>query len=196
MKFKHPAILLLTALAGLAPLQGNAKKPSLPEVFETARTVYVECPDGDITSMKLDREDRNAILDLQDGIEDWARYTLSRSRLDADLILVVRKGRVWRDQPNSTSLPGSGTPIGHTPIQNPADASRGPNDSTSQDGFRREKDQLSVYTLQSNGKLKGPIWNDEMDRGLQSPSILLLQRLKAQVEKAYPSTPAKKRSTP
>ena len=195
---RNRAILsLLSAVAILWPVLAHAKKhPNVPEEFESAKTVFVETQEGDITDLNLDREDRKAILDIQDGFEKWGRYSLSRSRLDADLIVVLRKGRVWRDPSSNSTLPGSRTPSARPPLQNPADASTGPDGSTSQDGFRREKDRLGIYTLQSNGKLKGPIWSDEVDRGLESPGILLLQRLKSDVEKAYPGAPAKKQSTP
>jgi hypothetical protein len=198
MKRKPAYSLFLIVVACLSSAQSYAKKhPSLPEIFSTAQTVFVETRDGgDITDIKLDPDDRTAILDVQDGVQDWGRYTLSRSRHDADLILVVHKGRVWRDQPGPGS-PGVRTPAGqttgHVPLQNPADASQGPNSSNdSPDGYVHEKDELRVYTIQPNGKLKGPIWEGELERGLNGPDVLLLQRLKGEVEKAYPSTPAKK----
>lgn len=195
------ALPLLIACAALWPAQANAKKhPSLPEVFASAKTVFVESREGDITDIQLDTRDRNAILDLQDGIQDWGRYALSRSRLDADLILVVHKGRIWRTPPNGSNLPGatigSHSSTGHVPVQNPSDAS---NDSTTNnfpDGFTYEKDQLRVYTLQSDGKLKGPIWSGELERGLDGPNIQLLRGLKADIEKAYPAPPPKPQPTP
>jgi hypothetical protein len=197
MKRNLAVLSLLIATIGLGVTQAKSKKHSnLPEAFESAHTVFVETRDGDITDLKLDPEERTAILDIQEAIQNWGRYTLSRSRIDADLILVLRKGRVWRDQSN-TSIPGGPHPsTGHTPIQNPADASQGPGNNGSPDGLTREKDELRVYTIQSDGKLKGPLWSDEQDRGLDSPSILLFQRLKIDIEKAYPAAPANKQSTP
>src|SRR5580692_941420 len=105
MRRNLPAFVLLLAIAG--PATAKSKKPSVPEAFETAHTVFVEARDDrDITDISLDPENREAILDVQSGIQDWGRYTLSRSRRDADLILVVYKGRVARDQPNP-GAPGS-----------------------------------------------------------------------------------------
>ncbi|MGD0631700.1 MAG: hypothetical protein ABR987_20410 [Terracidiphilus sp.] len=107
MRRNLPAFVLLLAITGSAPATAKPKKPSAPEAFETAHTVFVEARDDhDITDIWLDPDDRKAILDVQDGIQDWGRYTLSRSRRDADLILVVYKGRVVRDQSNS-GAPGS-----------------------------------------------------------------------------------------
>lgn len=192
MRRNLPTFVLLLATAGSAPATAKPKKPSVPEAFKTAHTVFVEARDAhDITDIWLDPDDRNAILDVQDGIQDWGRYALSRSRRDADLIMVVHTGRVVRDQPSS-GAPGSlRIPVGRSPVQDPSDAAQSGTNTTSPDGPTPEKDQLWVYTIQSDGKLKGPIWRSEQERGLNGPNVLLLQRLKDEVQKAYPSTPAK-----
>ena len=197
MRRNLPAFLLLLAIAASAPAIAKPKKPSVPEAFESARTVFVEARDErDITDMALDPDDRSAILDVQDGIQDWGRYTLSRSRRDADLILVVHKGRVMRDQSNTGALGSLRLPAGHSPMPDPADASENGTNARSPDGLTQEKDQLWVYTIQPDGKLKGPIWRSEQERGLRGPNVLLLQRLKYEVEKAYPSAPAKQQAIP
>ncbi|WP_263352662.1 hypothetical protein [Acidicapsa acidisoli] len=197
MRRNSAVLLLLLVFAGLDSATAKSKKPSLPEAFETAHTVFVETRDGvDITDIRLDPDDRNAILDVQDGIQDWGRYTLSRSRRDADLILVVYKGRIVRDQPNSATPGTLRIPGGHSPIQDPADASQSGTGNPSPDGLREEKDQLWVYTIQSDGKLKGPIWRSEQERGLSGPNVMLLRRLKDEVEKSYPNAPPKPQPTP
>jgi hypothetical protein len=197
MRRNLPAFVLLLAIAGSVPATAKPKKPSVPEAFETAHTVFVEARDAhDITDISLDPDDRKAILDVQGGIQDWGRYTLSRSRRDADLILVVYKGRVVRDQPNSGALGGPRLPVGRPPIQDPSDASQNGANGSSPDGLTEEKDQLWIYTIQSDGKLMGPIWRSEQERGLNGPDVLLLRRLKDEVEKAYPSAPAMRQPTP
>ena len=81
-------------------------------------------------------------------------------------------------------------------MQNQPDASQsGPNNNYP-DGMTQEKDQLWVYTIQSDGKLKGPIWRSEQERGLNGPNVLLLRKLKDEVEKAFPNAPAKQQPTP
>jgi hypothetical protein len=184
-------------MSGLAVATAKTKKPSVPEEFQTAKTVFVETRDAhDITDISLGRDDREAILDVQEGIKNWGRYTFSRSRGDADLILVVYKGRIVRDQPNS-GVPGSvRIPVGHSPTQDPYDASQSGTNTGSPDGLTYEKDQLWVYTIQSDGKLKGPIWRSEQEHGLDGPNALLIRKLKDEVEKAYPSAPAKQKPTP
>jgi hypothetical protein len=197
MRRTRPAFLLLLVIIGSVSASAKPKKPSVPEAFESAHTVFVEARDDrDITDISLDPDDRSAILDVQDGIQDWGRYTLSRSRRDADLILVIYKGRVIRDQPNSRAPGSLRLPIGHSPMQDPSDATQSGTDSRSADGLTPEKDQLWVYTIQSDGKLKGPIWRSEQELGLNGPDVLLLRRLKQEVEKAYPRSPAKQQAIP
>jgi hypothetical protein len=198
MKHKPRIFLVLLVAAGFA--SAKPKHPSLPEVFETAKTVHVETLDTrDITDISLDPETRNAILDVQDAIQDWGRYSLSRSRRDADLIFVIYKGRLTRD-PNDTPTLGiprsSNSPISHSPIQNPADASQGPNSSNSPDGFDRERDELKVYSLDANGKLKNLLWHNEQVRGFDAPNLILLQQLEREIDKAYPNPPATSQSNP
>ena len=197
MRRTLPVFLLFTVLAGSGTATAKSKKPSLPEAFENAHTVFVETRDArDITDLALDPEERNAILDTQDAVEDWGRYSLSRSRRDADLILVVYKGRVVQDQPNSAGPGSLRLPVGHSPPQDPSDASQSGTNASSPDGLNQEKDRLWVYTIQSDGKLKGPIWRSEQERGLNGPDVLLLRRLKDEVEKAYPIAPAKQQPSP
>jgi len=197
MRRTLPVLLLFTVLAGSGTATAKPKKPSLSEAFETARTVFIETRDGrSILDLSLDQEERNAILDMQDAVQDWGRYSLSRSRRDADLILVLYKGRLRRDQPNLPATGGLRAPIGHSPVQDPSDASQSGTTNNSPDGLTQEKDELRVYTIQSDGKLKGPIWRGELERGLTGPNPLLLRRLKDEVEKSYPAQPAKPQSTP
>ncbi len=187
---RRPFLLTLALFFLMFPsLPATAKKASLPEQFQTARTVFVETQGGDITNLHLDPEERNAILETQEGIESWGRYELSRSRHDADLIFVVIKGHETRDVPNPNSPSTSRNTPSRNTIPDASDASqRTPNDP-GQDGFGREQDQLRVYILQPNNKLKGPIWSGQMPRGLDSPGRLLLQRLKSEVDKTYPQKP-------
>lgn len=199
MKRKPAIFLMLLAAVGFA--SAKPKHPSLPEIFETAKTIHVEARDArDITDISLDPETRNTILDVQDAIQDWGRYSLSRSRHEADLILVIYKGRLTRDPNNTTptlGIPrGSNNPTSHSPIQDPADASQGPNGSNSPDGFNQERDELKVYTLDANGKLKNILWHSEQIRGLDTPNLLLLKQLEREIDKEYPDPPATKQSNP
>jgi hypothetical protein len=45
---------------------------------------------------------------------------------------------------------------------------------------------LSVFIVSPSGSLSGPIWSQSMKGGLDMPAMLLLQRIKHDVEAAYP----------
>lgn len=159
MKRKTAIFLVLFTVVGFA--SAKPKRPSLPEVFETAKSVHIETSDArDITDISLDPKIRNTILNLQDEIQIWGRYSLSRSRRDADLILVIYKGR----------LLGINRGLNGTPP----------------DAFNRERDELEVYTLGPNGKLKDIVWRRDIERGLDAPSLPLLRQLELEIDKAYP----------
>jgi hypothetical protein len=192
--FRKLQVLLLMTVGCASTLWGKPKKPALPEQFEKAQTVFVESRNGDITDLRLDRDQRDAILDVQDGMRDWGRYSLASSRIDADLVLVVYRGRYFHERTFPSTVPGAGTGAGRSPIQNPADASQ--NSPTDAAGTGREQDELRVYTFGQDGKLKGPIWRSQMDNGLLAPNLFLLQQLKREVEKAYPNSPATQPKTP
>jgi hypothetical protein len=83
--------LMLAAPLGLAK---DKKKKDLSAVFSTARYVYVQAEDGDVMDPRLFPEDRQAIADVQDMLKDWNRYTVTLSRKDAELVMIVRKGRL------------------------------------------------------------------------------------------------------
>ena len=178
----------------LAPLASAKKKPFLPEIFATAQTVFVESKDGDITNLNLSRDQRVAILDTQDALKDWGRYSLSRSRHDADLILVVFRGRLDPRplngaSPNGTAtatLPGTrNTQPGHTPIQDPSQADNS-SASDPSNPFPQQKDELRAYTLKPDGKFGQLLWHAELDNGLHPPTLQLLRQLRADVDNSYP----------
>jgi hypothetical protein len=190
LKLRSGIATLLLLVAPLALAQQKPKKHSdLPAVFSKARFVFVQAEDGDIMRPGLYPEDRNAISDVQQGIRDWNRYAVAINRDDADLILIVRKGRIAGAQgrvgvsggsPRQPGVPfpgsdprqdGIGTSVGAAGEVGPPD------------------DMLRVYTHTPDGKLTGPLWSREMKDGLDAPSVLLLQQLKQAVEHAYPPVP-------
>jgi len=197
MERKSVVFLMFLVVAGIA--SAKPKHHGLPEIFETAKTFHVETFDArDITDISVDRQTRNAILDVQDAIQDWGRYSLSRSRHEADLIFVLYKGRL-RGNPNEAPLTiprSSNSPTNRSPIQNPADASEGSNGGSSPDGLDLEKDELKVYTLDPNGKLKELLWHNESVRGLDAPNLMLLKELEQEIDKNDPHPPATSQSNP
>ena len=49
-----------------------------------------------------------------------------------------------------------------------------------------EDDMLDVHLVDGEGKLGGSVWTRSMTDGLEGPRVLLVQQLRAAVEKDYP----------
>jgi hypothetical protein len=197
MKLFKSIAILLTVVAPLA-LAKDKKKDTLPAVFSNARFVYVQSEDGDIMKPGLFPEDRDAIANVQDALKDWNRYSLTINRNDADLVIIVRKGRLAAAQLHGGIAAGTPTGIGSSyPGRNPAgpgnsDPGRNPDHTDSGDtlGARGEvgpvDDTLRVFSLTPQGKLSGPLWSREMKDGLNAPEVMLLRTLREAVDRAYP----------
>jgi hypothetical protein len=197
MKHSKVIALFLVLIPAFGLAQHKTKKPSnLSVVFQSARYVYVESADGDMMKPGLYPADRQAISDTEDGLRDWSRYALTTRRQQADLVLVVRKGRIANAQGHGGISVGT-----RTQQSNPAPG-RPPGQAADADeiGAASEMgpadDMLRVYTVNTDGKLSSPIWTQEMKDGLDAPAIPLLQQLRAAVERAYPNPPATKPATP
>lgn len=195
--------LVLLAAGALA----KTKKSDVPTAFNQASYVFVESEDGDIFKPGLFPEDRQAIMDIQDALRDWKRYSITTRRDQADLVFIVRKGRLAGAQLHGGVAGGSRLPVGQAPVQSPG---QGPGQSPSRDpgqmgngsevGARGEvgpdDDMLRVYQLTPDGKLVGPIWNRTQSDGLDAPQLALFRQLRAAVDKAYPDAAASKQSKP
>ncbi len=185
MKVFKSIAILLTAFAPLA-LAKDKKKDTLPAVFSNARYVYVRAEDGDIMKPGLFPEDRDAIANVQDALKDWKRYALTINRNDADLVIIVRKGRLASAQLHGGISTGTQTGIsGSSPNRNPngpGSSDPGRTDSGDTLGARGEvgpaDDTLRVFSLSPQGKLSGPFWSREMKDGLDAPNVMLLRALR------------------
>ncbi|HTB95952.1 MAG TPA: hypothetical protein VK716_03020 [Terracidiphilus sp.] len=196
MKLRNLILLLaLLPIAG-APAQKKPKKSQVSAVFENARYVYVQAQDGSEFRPGLFPEDRQAIADVEDGLRDWNRYTLTTERNRAELVFVIRKGRLAGAQAGTNvgigpQRPQQNGPPGQGPVQDPRQPD--PSDSL---GARTEvgsdEDALQVYMADSDGHLKAQIWQEVMPDGLDAPGVPLLRHLREAVERAYPPPPPKK----
>ncbi|HEY1650059.1 MAG TPA: hypothetical protein VGF96_18900 [Terracidiphilus sp.] len=207
---RHTVIALMIAVVPALAVHAKDKKPSVSPAFDQARTVYVEAQNGQQFDRNLDPDDRKAIADVQDLVQAWKRYKLVTQREDADIVIVVRKGRTAgaddefnpnggpsrstnpngaqngipnrNMDPSSAQMPGQQSP--GAPI-----AASGVETSTSQDVFE-------VCQVNANGKLTRALWSRAMDDGLNGPRVMLFQQFKDAVEKAYPSQPAAPENKP
>ena len=190
MKHRSFAICTITLLT-FSLAHAKNKKLQVPDVFQTAHTVYVESIDGDISRPGISKADHDSILEVREAVREWNRYTLAPSRDKADLIIVVRKGHNIGDQDhlglatrpsgsvrNGAMVPNR-APFQGTPVDRSDSGGTGGDDLATQDLLR-------VYTLNEKGKLKGPVWAREMDDGLNGPSVRLILELRSAVEITYP----------
>jgi hypothetical protein len=85
------ALLLLLAVGALAaPNVSESKVLTFPKTLTNARYVYVAAYDGDQFAPNLLPEDRAAIANVQDALQQWGRYVIVYRPQDADMILLVQ----------------------------------------------------------------------------------------------------------
>ncbi len=182
--------LLLLLLFFPGPAQSKKKDPDIPALFRQARYVYVEAVDGDEFNPRLYPEDRQAIADVRHALQAWNRYTLTIRREDADLVFVVRKGRLADAKVFVGDRIGSRTSVSQTPDQDPnRDAARYPN-SGAEVGASGEvgspDDLLVVDALNPESRRGTRIWMQTRTDGLNTPEIPLFKQIRDAVDKAYP----------
>lgn len=189
------AVLLLVLLSALAPAQHKTKKPNLPAVFDHAQYVYVEAIDGQEFDPGLYPEDRQAIADVQDALRRWNRYALTMRREDANIVIVVRKGRAVvakagvivgsSSGPQGSPLPGQRRGQGGAGVGVDGGGEVGTPD-----------DLFEVCQLNTDGTLSTPLWMRTFPDGLDGPRVMLFEQFKDAVEKAYPSQTANQTPKP
>ena len=189
MKSASRFAVVLLLIPALLPGQSNKKK-TVSAVFSNARYAWVESMDGDAYTPRTIPEDRQAISDVEDALRNWNRYALTVQRSEADLVFIVRKGRL------ATGKLGVG--IGNPPLgPNPGQRSPGGTPGTGTGtgtgtgvGVGGEvgppDDILEVRTLNTDGTLGTILWQRSLQDGLDGPQVTLLAQLRKAVEKDYP----------
>ena len=181
--------LLLLLLIFPGPAQSKKKDPDIPGLFRQARYVYVEAVDGDEFNPRLYAEDRQAIADVRQALQAWNRYTLTIRRQDADLVFVVRKGRLAAAKVFAGVHTGARTSVAQTPDQDPnRDPARDPNSGTEvgASGEVGSPDDFLFVDAVSHGRLGAQIWMQSRRDGLNTPEMPLFKQIKDAVDKAYP----------
>ena len=192
MKPLKAITLLLLLVSALANLQAKPKKPyKLPAAFEQARYVYVEAEDGQEFNPRFNPDDRDAIADLDRSLYDWNRYIVTTRRDQADLIFVVRKGRLATatlgGQVSSAPQAGPNRPAGGPMSGNgvAVGGEVGPPD-----------DFLEVFLPNPNEARGALLWQRTLHDGLSPPQLMLFKQLKDEVERTYPTPAPTKTSKP
>lgn len=135
-----------------------------------ATYVMVTTYSGDIFSPEVPPEDRHAVQNVQDRIEKWGRYKLVYNPKEADLILVVRTGRVAEVK--------GGVQVGTQRVGDTTSKSHG---SAIGGEVGDPQDTLTVY-MASAGINGPPLWRGRAPGGLRAPGMQLVQELRAKVE--------------
>ena len=183
--------LLLAAVAVAVLAQAKPKKPkaTLPAVFNNASYVYVEAYSGDAFSPDIFPEDRQAIYDVEKALQEWGRYSITTTRDQADLVFVVRKGRLGGARipgiaGNGGRLPGGG-PGQRDPFPNSPSGSE-PRGAGVDAEIGSPEDTLWVFLRTPSGSLGGHVWMRSVRDGLDRPGLPLFKQIKQEVDTAYP----------
>ena len=171
--------VLVTSVAS-AQTPSNKQEQVPTAILLNSRYVYVEAWDGDIFNPHLLPEDRKAIVDVQNALQDWNRYLVTVKRREAEILVVVRKGRI-------VSVNGSvGGNVGSGPGESGPHDELGSNQPKAEGGDRAgvgpevagRDDLFFVYLVNEDGSLVGPIWIHHQKDGLNTPGIPLFQQFK------------------
>jgi hypothetical protein len=166
MRRRIPIFILLFLASGLAAAQGF---DPLPKLVVHAQYILVTTNTGDdLTNPNMMADDRQAVVDVQNAIKKWGRYALAYNAKDADLILVVRKGRIVESQP--------GLRVGAGSTTKPSIGANVPTDM----GDPRE--MLALFDA-SQGLHSTPLWREFAGGGLNPPQMSLVGDLRAAVDK-------------
>jgi hypothetical protein len=206
MKPYKAAVVLLAFVPMLASARKKSSQPKIPAVFNQAQYVYVRAMDGDEFNPYLLPEDRQAIADVETAIQKWGRYVLVYQRSQADLVFIVRTGRL------ATARGNVGVFHGPAPIPTQGPFGRGQvGQGPGQQGNRLPpqagngtlvgaggevgpaNDLLWVCMPNTDGTLSSPLWSRTEQDGLESPNLPLLKKFEHDVDKAYPRTTASKK---
>src|ERR1700730_3412386 len=84
------SLIVVAAIFALAaPNPTTAKVPAFPGILANGRYVYVASYDGDQFDPNLLPEDRHAIGDVQNAIENWGKLLIVYRPSEADIIILV-----------------------------------------------------------------------------------------------------------
>jgi hypothetical protein len=149
-------------------------KDAIPAVVKNATYVMVITNSGDIFSPDVTPDDRHAVQDVQKTIEKWGRYKLVYNPGEADLILVVRTGRI-ADVKGGVQVATTTQRAGDR-----TDRSRASAESIGGE-VGDPQDTLEVY-MASRGINGPPLWRGRALDGLKAPQLRLMQEFRSKVE--------------
>ena len=199
MKRYTTIALLLVLVPALAFAKKKPQKPAVPAIFAQAQYVYVEAIDGDQFNPRLYPADREAISNVERAIREWKRYVLTFDRQEADLVFVVRTGRLAGVRAGYSRGTIPGAQVGQAPGRQgrPVPGVGQVGSATSVGGEAGPPDDLlEVCQFDSDGTLSAPLWIHTQHDGLDAPEMTLFKQFKNAVDHAYPQTQASQSKKP
>ena len=172
----RPRTLFALALVLSSSLLLAKTKNKIPELVTHAKYVYVTAYNGDQFAGNVIPADRDAITDVQDSLRKWGYYKIAYKPDDADIIVLVRKGRYAAAQPGTVIHAGSDRPRPSVEVGANNDAANDPDD------------ELSVHDAKQ-GLDSPPLWLGRMQDGLNAPQPRLVQQLRGAVESSLKKKP-------
>lgn len=145
-------------------------KTSISAVVKNATYVMVTTYSGDVFSPGVTPDDRHAVQNVQSAIEKWGRYKLVYNRGEADLVLVVRTGRLAEVK--------GGVQVGTQRVGDTTSRSHG---AAIGGEVGDPQDTLEVY-MASQGIKGPPLWRGRAQDGLKPPEMQLVQEFRSKVE--------------
>lgn len=175
----HKAFGLLLLLVVVPLSMAKDKQQQLPGLVVHAKYVFITTYNGDRFDPNAYPDDRQAARDVRDAIQHWGRYIPVERAQDADLILLVRKGRIAEARPGVRIHAGSRPNPNVDPTQNP-NSTLGPEVRVDAGD---PLDMLAVYDA-SQGIDSAPLWRGRLQDGLNPPAMRLVQDFRSKVEAA------------
>jgi len=162
--------LLLLPILSAVSVVAQGYDP-MPKLVAHARYILVTTYSGDdLSNYRVTPDDRQAVVNVQNSIKKWGRFALAYNAKDADLILLVRKGRIVESMPGIRIGAGSDTKPGVGAVD-PTDVGD-------------PRDMLALYDAANGGVDSAPLWRDLMKGGLNPPQMPLMGELRDVVDSA------------
>jgi hypothetical protein len=177
-------VLITSVASAQTPSRKQEQVPTA--ILLNCRYVYVEAWDGNFFNPHILPEDRQAILDVQNAFHDWNRYLITVKRREAEILVVVQKGRIASVNGNVSGTAGSRpgeSDLYNEPGSNQPKAEGGDKAGAGPEVAGRD-DLFFVYLVKEDGSLIGPIWIHHQKDGLDAPDIPLFKQFREAIEAA------------
>jgi hypothetical protein len=217
MRIRGLVVLVLMGGAVATAPAKNKKDTPLPQLFCQAHSVYVQTVNGDPLRPEAVPEDRTAANALIAQLQSWKRYQVVTEPQQADLVWVVRTGRVVtlgaannggvaQDPSGMIANPGGpnmsrggqGGLSGQGGMSPGDSMSAGAGGNRGNAGSTAESpdDILAIYQRPNGEPLTSPLWQKTQHNGLQSPKMPLFEQIRTAVDAGCVSPAAPAPATP